>query len=107
VGTDLVTLTDEEGQYHFPLVPAGSYTVVAEKYGYDAVSHQVRVIGDDTAEQHFSLVGYPEYAIDFNEWDFGVVYVGDSNSKEVNIMNLAGGELVITSITIEAVMPSL
>ncbi|MFW5628454.1 MAG: carboxypeptidase regulatory-like domain-containing protein, partial [Candidatus Cloacimonadaceae bacterium] len=101
VGTDLVTLTDEEGQYHFPLVPAGSYTVVAEKYGYDAVSHQVRVIGDDTAEQHFSLVGYPEYAIDFNEWDFGVVYVGDSNSKEVNIMNLAGGELVITSITIE------
>ncbi|MCB5234363.1 MAG: carboxypeptidase regulatory-like domain-containing protein, partial [Candidatus Cloacimonetes bacterium] len=101
IGTNLTTVTDEIGQYHFPLVPSGSYTVTAAKSGYDDASHTVIIIGNEVTVQNFSLIGYPEYAIDTNQWDFGVVYVGESASKSVVLSNPAGGELVIESITIE------
>ena len=55
VGTSMGTLSRDNGMYIILNVPAGEYTIRAERIGYTAVEMQVTVAGDGTLLQDFEL----------------------------------------------------
>jgi Ca-activated chloride channel family protein len=57
VGTAFNALTDTQGQYVFPALPAGRLTLRASLIGYQAVEQAVTVRLGSTITQDFTLVG--------------------------------------------------
>ncbi len=55
VGTGLGTLTNSNGRYLVVNVPAGSYTLRAERLGYGTQDVQIEVTGGQTLTQDFAL----------------------------------------------------
>jgi len=55
VGSGLGTLTNNNGRYLIVNVPAGSYTLRAERLGYATQDMQIEVTGGGTVTQDFSL----------------------------------------------------
>ena len=61
-GDPLTTLTDASGHYAFIGVPAGTYSMSAEKDGYvSKSSDDVVVVAGNKTTQDFTLVGLPVY----------------------------------------------
>lgn len=55
-GLQLGTLTNSQGQFLLPRVPAGTHTLEARQLGYGTVSEQVVVAGGEGVVQNFRLV---------------------------------------------------
>lgn len=55
-GTGFTTLTAANGNYSFPYVNAGTYTVQATKHGYNLVEQNVTIVEAQTATQDFALI---------------------------------------------------
>jgi hypothetical protein len=56
IGTsNLTTLTDTNGNYNFPFIPAGLQTVFASLHGYYTVSQNVTMVEDQAAVLNFNL----------------------------------------------------
>lgn len=53
--TGLGTLTNQSGRYIILNVPAGTYTVVAERIGFTRTTQQVTVAAGQTAEMNFAM----------------------------------------------------
>lgn len=54
-GTDIGMLTDENGQYSLPQVPAGTRTIRAQRIGYRTTTREVNVTAGGTVEANFEL----------------------------------------------------
>ena len=50
-----VAITDADGFYHFDQLPAGTWTVRAYAWGYDAGMAEVVIVADETTVQDFAL----------------------------------------------------
>ena len=50
-----VAITDDSGFYHFDQLPAGTWTVRAYAWGYDAGMAEVVIVADETTVQDFAL----------------------------------------------------
>jgi hypothetical protein len=57
-------MTGANGNYNFPYLPAGTYTVTASKTGFAPVSHTVTITAGQAATQNFALTGLPEVSIE-------------------------------------------
>jgi TonB-dependent SusC/RagA subfamily outer membrane receptor len=55
VGTGLGTLTNADGRFLIVNVPAGTYTLRAERLGYGSADAEIQVSAGGTASQNFSL----------------------------------------------------
>lgn len=99
--SDFICYTNAEGEYLLGYAPAGEHTVIAEKHGYETVSHVVVIEENQEATLDFEIMGLPEFEIDTLEHDFGNAELAQTISKDFHITNLGGGELIIQSIETE------
>lgn len=97
-GTTFATYSNTNGAYNFPYLQPGSYTLHANKTGFEVQSHTVEIVAHQNTVQDFSVIGTPEFEIDDVVWDFGEVRLGQIAFKTFTITNPAGGNLIIQSI---------
>lgn len=57
------TTTDANGNYSFPVLSEGSYTVTASKFGYITATDTASIVGGQTTTLNFTLVSAPSYSI--------------------------------------------
>ncbi|NLN85387.1 MAG: T9SS type A sorting domain-containing protein [Candidatus Cloacimonetes bacterium] len=57
------TITADDGSYSLPFVPTGDHTVIASKYGYNDVSHEVTILPDQNTVQDFEMTQLPTVTV--------------------------------------------
>ncbi len=79
-------VTGRDGNYHFPKVEAGAYTISIEKEGYEPVSRNVKVMPGQNSEVNFTIERIPAVVTaDRDVLDFGDG--SDVNTLAFNIVN--------------------
>ncbi len=63
--------SDENGHYAFSLLPTGTYTVTARKFGYEQVSALVDITENNTSTKDFTLTPKPRHDVTFHVSDNG------------------------------------
>ncbi|MQA91577.1 MAG: SusC/RagA family TonB-linked outer membrane protein [Gemmatimonas sp.] len=89
-GTNIGTLTDAQGRFAIPDVPAGTRTIVAQRIGYVTGQSEVTVSSDGTAEVSFALT---QAALELDE--IVVVGYGTAERRDVTgAVDQVNGELL-------------
>lgn len=83
-GTKLTAVTDAQGQYSFPRLTAGEYTLTFNAHGYYPVSTTTTVTADENTTLDVELQGLPQYTLK------GVV------SDSMNGSAVAGARVAVT-----------
>lgn len=60
----LYRITGANGNYSFPYIQPGTYTITASKLGYNPQSHTVTILAGQSATQNFALTGIPEVTVE-------------------------------------------
>lgn len=85
IGTNFSALTDAAGNYGFPYVPQGTYTMIAGKTGYANELHTVTITADQTSSQDFVLAPLGQVSV------YGMVVGSDAPG-----VGLAGAEISLS-----------
>lgn len=79
-GTNFSTVSDENGEYAFPYILAGTYNVNFSKYGYATGSEEITINEDETAILDVELEPFEQYTVTGK--------VTNSNGTEIEDANI-------------------